>query len=84
MISTDEEKNKKRRQRIKVVVKMFIVMGLSWIADVVSSIIISTIGNVEKFQNKGLLYSELICDCINASMVTCFSKKYLSNYYVYL
>ena len=67
---SDKEKAKKRRQRMKVVVKMFLVMGLTWVADQVSWMISEYYGDFEKFLNKGLLYSELFCDCINSSMVS--------------
>ena len=68
--ATDQEKAEKRRQRTKVVFKMFLVMGLTWIADIASWAINSQYGRFEKFKNKGLLYSEVFCDCINSLQVS--------------
>ena len=68
--TTDEEKAQRRRQRMKVVIKMFIVMGLTWIADIVSWAITLN-GLSKKFNNKGLLYSEVFFDCINSLQVSC-------------
>ena len=67
--ATDQEKAEKRRQRMKVVIKMFLVMGLTWIIDIVVWAINSN-GRAAKFNNKGLLYSEVFCDCINSLQVS--------------
>ena len=45
-------------------------MGLTWIADIASWAINSQYGHFEKFKNKGLLYSEVFCDCINSLQVS--------------
>eukprot|EP00093_Oithona_nana_P005317 05317.XXX_271218_272539_1 [CDS] Oithona nana genome sequencing. len=83
--ATDQEKAEKRRQRMKVVFKMFLVMGLTWIADIASWAINSQYGHFEKFKNKGLLYSEVFCDCINSLqgvilfLVVYFDQKRIKN-----
>ena len=76
--TTDEEKAQRRRQRMKVVIKMFLVMGLTWIADIVSWAINSQYGRFATFNNKGLLYSEVFCDCINSLQVShrCFGDSF--------
>ena len=67
--TTDKEKAQRQRQRMKVVIKMFLVMGLTWITDIVSWAI-NLNGRSAKFNNKGLLYSEVFCDCINSLQVS--------------
>ena len=69
--NTDKEKAQRRIQRLKVVIKIFLVMGLTWIAEIVSwAFTNNSNGRRENFNNKGLLYSEVFCDCINALQVS--------------
>lgn len=65
--TTDKERAEKRRQRMRVVIKMFFVMGLTWIADIIHWAIETKHGKYEIFKNKGLLYSGLFFVIINSS-----------------
>ena len=65
--ATEKERAQRRKQRMKVAVKMFFVMGLTWIADMISWAIATNHGEFEVFKNKGLLYSGLVFQIINSS-----------------
>ena len=65
--ATEREKAERRKQRMKVAIKMFFVMGLTWIADMISWAIATKHGKFEVFKNKGLLYSGLVFQIINSS-----------------
>ena len=65
--TTDRDKAEKRRQRMRVVIKMFFVMGLTWIADIIDWAIETKHGKYEIFKDKGLLYSGLFFVIINSS-----------------
>ena len=61
---------KKQRQRMKVVIKMFFVMGLSWIADIVSWGLAEALNNLEIYKNVSLRYTTLVFQIINSSQVS--------------
>lgn len=74
-----KELAQKRLQRCYVVMKMFLVMGITWIAETVSWSINESYGEYEVFKNNGLWYSELFFTIINSSQVnktTVVTKKY--------
>ena len=60
----------KRLQRCQVVMKMFLVMGITWIAETVSWSINEKYGEYEVFKNIGLRYSGLFFTIINSSQVS--------------
>ena len=63
---TDKDRSKRRNRMMKVIIKMFFVMGLTWIADMISWAIEAKLTTYEIFKNKGLLYSALVFDVINS------------------
>ena len=63
---TEKDRIKRRNKMLKVVIKMFFVMGLTWIADMISWAIEAKLTTYEIFKNKGLLYSALAFDVINS------------------
>ena len=63
---TEKDRIKRRNKMLKVVIKMFFVMGLTWIADMISWAIEAKLTTYEIFKNKGLLYSALVFDVINS------------------
>merc|ERR1712029_1035378 len=65
--ATEKERAARRKQRMKVAIKMFFVMGLTWIADMISWAIATNHGEFEVFKNKGLLYSGLVFQIINSA-----------------
>ena len=65
---TDKDRSKRRNRMMKVIIKMFFVMGLTWIADMISWAIEVKFGAYEIFKNhKGFLYSGLVFQIINSS-----------------
>ena len=64
---TDKDRTKRRNKMLKVIVKMFFVMGLTWIADMISWALQAKLTKYEIFNNKGLLYSALVFEIINSS-----------------
>ena len=52
---TEKDRIKRRNKMLKVVIKMFFVMGLTWIADMISWAIEAKLTTYEIFKNKGLL-----------------------------
>ena len=65
---TDKDRSKRRNRMMKVIIKMFFVMGLTWIADMISWAIEVKFGDYEIFKNhKGFLYSGLVFQIINSS-----------------
>ena len=76
MASTDKAAQaKKQRQRMKVVIKMFFVMGLSWIADIVSWGLAEALNNLEIYKNAGLRYTSLVFAIINSCQVSVSNLK---------
>ena len=70
LAATEKERAKKQKQRMKVVTKMFFVMGLSWIADVVSwGLEQLPGGQLALYKNQGLRYTLLFFQIINSSQV---------------
>ena len=63
---TDKERTKRRNKMMKVVIKMFFVMGLTWIGNMISWALEAKLTKLEIFKNKGLLYSALVFDVINS------------------
>ena len=63
---TEKDRIKRRNKMLKVVIKMFFVMGLTWIADMISWAIEAKLTTYEIFKNKGLLYSGLLFQVINS------------------
>ena len=73
MATTDKAAQaKKQRQRMKVVIKMFFVMGLSWIADIVSWAVQEGHGDYEFYKKTGLRYTSLAFAIINSCQVSFF------------
>ena len=68
--SDEKERIKKRNQRLKVVFKMFFVMGITWIAEIISWAIETKYTKYQVFKNEGLRYSGLVFQIINSSQVT--------------
>ena len=78
-LAKDEREVAERRlQRCRVVMKMFLVMGITWIAEIVSWAINENYGEYEVFKNNGLWYSELIFTMINSLQVQLNNRKILS------
>ena len=63
---TDKERTKRRNKMMKVVIKMFFVMGLTWIGNMISWALEAKLTKLEIFKNKGLLYSGLLFQVINS------------------
>ena len=70
LANTEKERAEKRKQRMKVVIKMFFVMGLSWIADIISWGLGESYGEFEVWKIKGLRYTTLFFQIINSSQVS--------------
>ena len=72
---SDEERAKKQKQRMKVVIKMFFVMGLSWIADIISWAVKEGHGAYEFYKKTGLRYTSLVFAIINSCQVSVSNLK---------
>ena len=70
LAATDAERAKKQKQRMKVVIKMFFVMGLSWIADIISWAVQEGHGDYEFYKKTGLRYTSLVFAIINSCQVS--------------
>ena len=70
LANTEKERAEKRKQRMKVVIKMFFVMGLSWIADIISWGLGESYGEFEVWKIEGLRYTTLFFQIINSSQVS--------------
>ena len=69
LANTDKERAEKRKQHMKIIIKMFFVMGLSWIADIISWGLAESYGPFEVWKIGGLRYTALFFLIINSSQV---------------
>ena len=69
LANTDKERAEKRKQHMKIIIKMFFVMGLSWIADIIGWALIESYGAFEVWKIEGLRYTALFFLIINSSQV---------------
>ena len=73
-VADDKERIKKRNQRLKVVLKMFFVMGITWTTEIIMWAIETKYTKYQVFKNTGLRYAGLVFQIINSSQVN--SQKY--------
>lgn len=64
---TEKDRSKRRNKMLRVIFKMFFVMGLTWTAEMIFWVIEAKFGDYEIFKTKGLLYSGLVFQIINSA-----------------